>query len=179
MVHNWIFGFAATAGMFLTLHFTGAKADDRLVPPKEAPQWVMLSSNADGKITTEYAPGPHDETVVQTYSVQVPYVRTKSDGTKENLMRTEQKQREVTVKRLGPHKVTWRAKDLKFLDVLGNELDYEREVVDRIRTPVAALAVTKPKVHPFYAAILKRDAIVVVVPAKNPKQRERGQIRQD
>ena len=142
-------------------------AQDDFKPPAMIPQWVVLTST-QAELLTMTLPN-NDTSVIEPYTINIPFVEKGADGKEEAKIRTEiqLRQRKITAKEAQqPKTIRWRVKDLSFLDLKGNKLDYNKDVLPRINKPTAAMAVAEPSVDPFFAQMLKEDTIIVVVPVK-------------
>lgn len=108
------------------------------------------------------------ETVMQTYTVMVPYTEKQDDGKQVTKMRAETRSREITVHR-GPTKTIKRLSthvfaidELKCYDIDGNKLDANK-IRNQLGERRAVILVDNPKdIDPYFKAILRSDAMFVI-----------------
>lgn len=145
---------------------TDSEAQDAIKPPVMTPQWVVVTSSNPERLTMTL---PNSDTSnLEPYTINIPIVKKNSAGEEEATIRTEVRWRQ----RDNPGKdaqlsktLSWHVQALKFLDLQGNKLDFNKDVLPRLTKPMAAIAIDVPSLDPFFAHILKEDTTVVVVPA--------------
>ncbi len=141
---------------------------DAISPPAIAPEWVVVKIDEPGFVSMVFPVA--DETGIETYTVNIPFAEVGPDGEVVMKMRTETRVRKRDPKLpRRPTNVRWPAKDLKFLNMAGEQLEFT-DLTDALSKPTPVMAITEPKIGRFFSAILKPETIAVVIPAREARR---------
>lgn len=135
-----------------------AVAQDFAVPASKPTFVTVKVVVEDGLTQIQIRSGQGAQTVEQAYTVKVPYTE---NG--ELKYRTEVRTRQVAVAVDDKPKVKL-LEDVKLLTVSGKEVDASTAKM-RLKNAQPAIQLAEgDKLHPFFAELLKPDAIILVIP---------------
>lgn len=144
-----------------------AQDDKPLSPPEVSSQWVVVQTSENGRISMRFASGFTPKKVMKRIGILVPVTSVDDQGKRITEMHQEFRLVEEEVKRDGdPDVIRWSAEDLLFMNPSGQQLDFAKDVADRIKKLTPAMAVSEEDLPEYFTQVLRPETLVIVIPVK-------------